>query len=88
MSLSLLVTHLVGSTPLKRVSIRMDTPLFVASSSKFPAAVVIAGVVAEGHLTFDTKAQRSFRVVDPGFWGRQKHRDPAQSSELRQRTGL
>lgn len=40
--------------------IRMDTPLFLASSSKFPAAVAIAGVVAEGHLTFDTKANEVF----------------------------
>ncbi|CAE7655302.1 PFP-ALPHA [Symbiodinium pilosum] len=38
----------------------MSTPLAMASSSKFPAAIAIAGCVAEGHLTFDTFAHEVF----------------------------
>lgn len=34
----------------------MTSQLAMASSSKFPAAMAIAGCVADGHLTFDTKA--------------------------------
>jgi len=38
----------------------MKTPVFMASSSKFPAAVAIAGAVAEGHLEFDTPVSQVF----------------------------
>jgi len=38
----------------------MTTPLAMASSSKFPVAMAIAGVVAEGHLSFDTFAHEVF----------------------------
>ncbi|CAK9107368.1 Pyrophosphate--fructose 6-phosphate 1-phosphotransferase subunit alpha 1 (PFP 1) (6-phosphofructokinase, partial [Durusdinium trenchii] len=34
----------------------MTTPLAMASSSKFPVAIAIAGAVKDGYLTFDTKA--------------------------------
>mmetsp|Transcript_41206 Transcript_41206/g.96150 ORF Transcript_41206/g.96150 Transcript_41206/m.96150 type:complete len:410 (+) Transcript_41206:108-1337(+) len=38
----------------------MTTPLAMASSSKFPAAIAVAGCVAEGHLNFDTFAHQVF----------------------------
>ena len=38
----------------------MQTPQFLASSSKFPAALAIAGAVVEGHLSFDTHAHEVF----------------------------
>jgi len=41
-------------------SIKMNTQLRMASSSKFPAAVAIAGAVADGHLKFDTKVHEVF----------------------------
>jgi len=49
--------------------IKMNTQLRMASSSKFPAAVAIAGAVADGHvdLTFDTKVNEVFSwwTTDP-----------------------
>ncbi|CAE7597824.1 lovD [Symbiodinium natans] len=38
----------------------MSTPLAMASSSKFPAAMAIAACVAEGHVTFDTFVHEVF----------------------------
>lgn len=40
----------------ERGSTKMSTKLLMASSSKFPVGVAIAGVVNEGHLSFDTFA--------------------------------
>jgi len=37
-------------------ALNMKTPVILASSSKFPAALAIAGAVADGHLSFDTRA--------------------------------
>merc|ERR1712166_162315 len=41
-------------------SIQPSTPLLMASSSKFPAALAVAGAVADGHLSFDTYAHQIF----------------------------
>jgi len=38
----------------------MDTQIIMASSSKFPAAIAIAGAVVDGHLSFKTKANEVF----------------------------
>ena len=38
----------------------LHKPLLMASASKFPAAIAIAGAVAEGHLSFDTRASEVF----------------------------
>lgn len=38
----------------------LQMPQFLASASKFPAAVAIAGAVAEGHFTFDSLAADVF----------------------------
>ncbi|CAK9106662.1 Pyrophosphate--fructose 6-phosphate 1-phosphotransferase subunit alpha 1 (PFP 1) (6-phosphofructokinase, partial [Durusdinium trenchii] len=42
----------------------MTTPLAMASSSKFPVAIAIAGAVKDGYLTFDTKAHEATRSAD------------------------
>ena len=39
---------------------KLDHKILMASASKFPAATAIAGAVADGHLTFDTKASEVF----------------------------
>ena len=36
--------------------------LAMASSSKFPVAIAIAGSVSEGHLTFDTKVRHEDQI--------------------------
>lgn len=41
-------------------SITMQTPNFMASSSKFPAVVAITGAVVDGHLSFDTRVNEVF----------------------------
>lgn len=38
----------------------MSTELAMASASKFPAALAIAGAVADGHLSFDTRVHEVF----------------------------
>eukprot|EP00927_Polykrikos_kofoidii_P056324 TRINITY_DN50471_c0_g1_i1.p1 TRINITY_DN50471_c0_g1~~TRINITY_DN50471_c0_g1_i1.p1 ORF type:complete len:421 (+),score=79.02 TRINITY_DN50471_c0_g1_i1:72-1334(+) len=44
----------------KGSSINMSTPLPMASSSKFPVALAIAGVVNKGQLSFDTPVHKVF----------------------------
>jgi CubicO group peptidase (beta-lactamase class C family) len=44
----------------KGAHVNMRTQMIMASSSKFPAAVAIAGAVNDGHLSFDTKASEVF----------------------------
>ena len=52
--------------------------LLLASASKFPAALAIAGAVADGHLTFDTHAHEVF-----GWWSASPT-DPRSGVTLRQ----
>jgi CubicO group peptidase (beta-lactamase class C family) len=47
-------------TFVKGTQVTMDTDIIMASSSKFPAAIAIAGAVVDGHLSFDTKANEVF----------------------------
>mmetsp|Transcript_10197 Transcript_10197/g.22995 ORF Transcript_10197/g.22995 Transcript_10197/m.22995 type:complete len:448 (-) Transcript_10197:59-1402(-) len=58
-------------------SLKMDTPIVMASSSKFPAAFAIAHVVHEGHLSFDTK------VHDVFSWWTKSDQDPRSYVTLR-----
>ena len=50
----------------------------MASASKFPAAIAIAGAVADGHLTFDTRAGDVFS------WWSSSDADPRSKVTLRQ----
>ena len=50
-------------------SLKMDTQIIMASSSKFPAAVAVAGAVHDGHLSFDTKVHDVCFMVDQGCKG-------------------
>jgi len=47
-------------TFVKGDKVTMQTQIIMASSSKFPAAVAIAGAVADGRLSFGTKANEVF----------------------------
>merc|ERR1712187_431881 len=44
----------------KGTQVTMKTQIIMASSSKFPAAVAIAGAVVDGHPSFETKASEVF----------------------------
>jgi len=58
--------------------VKLTEQLLMASASKFPAAVAIAGAVNDGHITFDTKISQVFRwwTTDPA--------DPRSRVTLRQ----
>eukprot|EP00937_MAST-01D_sp_MAST-1D-sp2_P001896 g1896.t1 len=58
-------------------NVTMSSTLMMASASKFPAATAIAGVVAEGHLTFDTPVSKVFS------WWSKDARDPRSAVTLR-----
>ena len=58
-------------------SLKMDTQIIMASSSKFPAAVAVAGAVRDGHLSFDTK------VHDVFSWWTKDAKDNRSSVTLR-----
>lgn len=45
----------------KGTKVTMTSEIIMASSSKFPAAVAIAGAVVDGYLSFDTKANEVFK---------------------------
>eukprot|EP00438_Fugacium_kawagutii_P019228 Skav230551 [mRNA] locus=scaffold1605:86843:91519:- [translate_table: standard] len=58
-------------------AINMTSQLAMASSSKFPVAMAIAGCVADGHITFDTKAHEIWS------WWSSNPKDPKSHVTLR-----
>lgn len=58
--------------------INMSSPLAMASSSKFPVAMAIAGCVADGYITFDTKPHEIWS------WWSSDAKDPRSRVTLRQ----
>eukprot|EP00435_Cladocopium_sp_Y103_P064280 s166_g26.t1 len=58
--------------------INMSSPLAMASSSKFPVAMAIAGCVADGYITFDTKPHEIWS------WWSSDPKDPRSRVTLRQ----
>jgi CubicO group peptidase (beta-lactamase class C family) len=45
---------------LEKGKLSMTTPVLLASSSKYPAAVAIAGAVQDGHIAFETRVHTVF----------------------------
>ena len=58
-------------------NVTMQTPMYLASASKLPAAMAIAGTVADGHLTFDTLVNTVFS------WWTRDSADPRSRVTLR-----
>ena len=58
--------------------VKAEKRMLLASASKFPAALAIAGAVADGHLTFDTHAHEVFD------WWSANASDPRSGVTLRQ----